>query len=159
MRVRGSRFEGVPLSGPRVWQSWMNIRLERGTTETGKRAKHTAKCNVPVFLTFELSRKRWVAQYVEASYREDCVSFLYSWIRAYRGPTGLTICERGTCGSERRNATQYSPVAGVLLQRSCHDLAALGFPGRSEAECASHPDAGSSLLRWCGETEDAGALA
>lgn len=32
-------------------------------------------------------------------------------------------------------------------------------PEQSEAEYASHPNAGSSRLRWCGETEDAGVLA
>lgn len=42
---------------------------------------------------------------------------------------------------------------------SCHDLAALEVPGRSEVEYASHPNDGSRRLRWCGETEDAGALA
>lgn len=58
-----------------------------------------------------------------------------------------------------KKATQDSPVTVVLLQPGYYGPAALEIPGQSEAECASHPTAGSRWLRWCGETEDAGVLA
>lgn len=61
--------------------------------------------------------------------------------------------------ARQRRPQTIVPVSVVLLQRRCHDLAALEISGQGEAEYASHPDAGSNRLRWCGETEDTVVLA
>lgn len=68
---------------------------------------------------------------------------------------------RGTfeVARERRPQTIIPVTVVVLLQRSYHDLAALEMSGQGEAVYASHPNAGSSRLKWCGETEDRVVLA
>lgn len=103
----------------------MNIRLGRGTTETSKPAKHKEMERTSVshgqIQTGALARGS-----IFGAIDKDCVSISYSQFQAHIGDRQGWGFVRGSHVVAREvKPHKIVPSTVALLQRSCHDLAAL----------------------------------